>query len=487
MRQSISQFAAVLSLLLLLLATCCSSQIGSAELTANRTTTNDINESDSDEPPPLPAGTQPEQPEAQVLVDFVPPKVIDFRTYKSVFNKHYNSVTEELVKGNIYMTRSFQAFVSSVRYKYRKDTIFLGVNQMSDWPNAEIDQVYTGTHLPKEIHPTDKKNNVTKGLNADVKDKLVKLIKRHQLKPTEVSAGQQRNSRIRTKRDTETAALGRPILPAELAAIDQNLPPNLFERILNFFKSFQTADSPKKYTNVTELRDWRVSGCFVPTKDQGKCGSCFIFAIMGLFEWMLCRDTEKLVSLSEQYVVDCGERVGIEGCRGGFAEAAFTFVRRFGFELEAEYPYEKKAFECPYDDSLPGDEMGVLRLDRNYHGMHHIWPKDFDTYLDTSPIVVGIYIRADFTFYRGGVDMGIDCRKSRYGHSLLLIGDGIEDGIEYWLFRNSFGRFWGQMGHFKLSKSADCWTDFMPFGLVSNGTFEELGHHMQNFHHTLSR
>lgn len=74
----------------------------------------------------------------------------------------------------------------------------------------------------------------------------------------------------------------------------------------------------------------------------------FYFQI-GAIEGQFFLKTGKLVSISEQNLIDCAHNDGNFGCRGGDMVPAFKFIHNNdGIDSEASYPYVARPYECNY-------------------------------------------------------------------------------------------------------------------------------------------
>ncbi|XP_061456670.1 procathepsin L-like isoform X2 [Rhineura floridana] len=136
-----------------------------------------------------------------------------------------------------------------------------------------------------------------------------------------------------------------------------------FNQMLNGFRSDLAEPASKTVVLFQESAtletpegvDWRAKGYVTPVKNQGHCGSCWAFSATGALEGLLFNKTRKLVSLSEQNLIDCSWKLGNRGCHGGYITQAFEYVHvNGGINSEADYPYlEKEGPRCSYNPQDP--------------------------------------------------------------------------------------------------------------------------------------
>ncbi|XP_031436002.1 procathepsin L-like [Clupea harengus] len=198
--------------------------------------------------------------------------------------------------------------------------------------------------------------------------------------------------------------------------------------------------------------NWRDNGCVTPVKNQGHCGSCWAFSTTGALESHTCINYGYLPSLSEQQLVDCSGSYGNNGCNGGRRDPSFQYViDNGGIDTEAYYPYEAKDDNCRFK---PSDVCASCR------GYTKVKPPGNESALQEAvanegPVSVAIDAEQDFRFYESGVYNEPSCSRTRLNHAMLVMGYGTEDGLDYWLVKNSWSASWGEEGYIKMSRNQD--------------------------------
>uniref|UniRef100_A0A6P7HDB2 Cathepsin L1-like n=1 Tax=Diabrotica virgifera virgifera TaxID=50390 RepID=A0A6P7HDB2_DIAVI len=203
--------------------------------------------------------------------------------------------------------------------------------------------------------------------------------------------------------------------------------------------------------DVPESVDWRDKGAVTSVKDQGSCGSCWAFSAIGGLEGQYALKYNKLVSLSEQNLVDCAGPYGNGDCNaGGIMSRGFDYIKDNGINTEEDYPYDGQIFGCRYQPS-----KNVLHLS----GYQQIEPSEdalkyaVATY---GPITVSIDASTAM-LYEDGILNNSSCenRPDKLNHGVLVVGYGTEDGTDYWIIKNSWGTYYGENGYFRLIRNAN--------------------------------
>ncbi|MCL4134937.1 UNVERIFIED_CONTAM: hypothetical protein GTU68_011866 [Idotea baltica] len=216
-------------------------------------------------------------------------------------------------------------------------------------------------------------------------------------------------------------------------------------------KSSFTFIAPDESVVLPKSVDWRTKGAVTPVKDQGDCGSCYAFGTTGALEAQHFRKTGKLVSLSEQNVIDCSSFFGNSGCDGGRIDSVFQYIKENkGIDTEESYPYNATVGKCRFNRKTVGAEDS---------GFVDIKEGNEDELMKAvaliGPVTVGIDARSDkFLAYKSGIYWNKWCSPADIDHAVLVIGFGTEDGKDYWLVKNSWGTSWGMDGYFKLARNA---------------------------------
>ncbi|XP_015783352.1 cathepsin L1 [Tetranychus urticae] len=210
-----------------------------------------------------------------------------------------------------------------------------------------------------------------------------------------------------------------------------------------------------KTVKAPTLVDWRTKGIVSEVKEQQECGACWAFSAIAAIEAANAQKTGKLVVLSEQNVLDCSWKYGDQGCGGGYMDDAFLYVKdNNGVDTEKSYPYisgdGQDYHTCRYNESNKGASIASF-VD--------IPEGDEEALLSAvSEHVVAVAIDVGpLHDYEAGILNTNECSSDPkdLSHAVAVVGYGSENGIPFWIVRNSWGQDFGESGYFRLYRGSN--------------------------------
>jgi len=194
--------------------------------------------------------------------------------------------------------------------------------------------------------------------------------------------------------------------------------------------------------------DWRQKGAVTAIKNQQQCGSCYSFSSTGSLEGLNAIKNGKLVSFSEQQIVDCSSSYGNEGCNGGLMDYCFQYTAAEGIEPASVYPYKAVQGTCKY--------AKTKTVFKNT-GFSDVPQGDNDALASAvaqQPVSVGIEADSSaFQLYTSGIFNDPSC-GTQLDHGVLAVGYGSANSTDYWIIKNSWGTSWGESGYMRMIKQS---------------------------------
>jgi hypothetical protein len=207
--------------------------------------------------------------------------------------------------------------------------------------------------------------------------------------------------------------------------------------------------------------DWDVT----PVKDQGQCGSCWTFGVMGAIEGMNKVQTGQEVILSEQQLVDCDDDGINDGCNGGLTDYAFKYLTGKDLWTLNSYPYVSGQSghknRCGHGSASGVTISGYFTVPGAGSGSQG--DDALAKALMTGPVTITVAADNQFSNYHTGIMSGVPTRCD-LNHAILATGFG----SNFWKIKNSWGAQWGDGGFAKFERST---SGCGPFGIF----FQDAG------------
>lgn len=418
-------------------------------------------------------------------------KLVDFNHYQKVFNKRYGSLIEQTDRRRRFLASAFRAVITRTKYMLCKLRYYESLNFMSDYTSQELNRMRNKV-LNDELRASSEHQAARKQIresNGEREPPKLMLARACDFEPdietgtqcklrelpplinpgaeqSEPVAEQSRpgadlsaRTRGRKKASKSRSRVGfeyqkQPVVWWEVAREDETPRREEASCFRNPFSKFakKLLGRSKEIKRNEMFFDHRDSNCLTEPRWQGLCGACYAFAGVTVMEWLHCMKTGQLVEFSEQYLIDCGKLFynKMRGCEGGEVLPMAEFIQNFGLQLRSEYLYRGQNQKCPYDWHVDLKKTGKARIKLNDATVvnRSLWAKA----IQYQPLLVELSVFVDsFERYGGGVHTRPPCVPNP-DHLVLLVGHGRQDGLEFWLIRNSFGSGWGERGYYKLAK-----------------------------------
>lgn len=135
---------------------------------------------------------------------------------------------------------------------------------------------------------------------------------------------------------------------------------------------------------------------------------------------------------------------------GGLPSHAFEYIKdNGGITTEDQYPYAAVDQQCQLK---PGSQAVAV-----VGGSVNISLSEDDlqqAIFQHGPVSVAYQVIGDFKDYKSGVYTTDSCKNGPddVNHAVLAVGYGVENGIPYWILKNSWGTTWGDNGYFKMER-----------------------------------
>lgn len=160
-------------------------------------------------------------------------------------------------------------------------------------------------------------------------------------------------------------------------------------------------------------------------------------------------------------------------CNGGNPAGVYRYAYKYGIPHASCMQYVAVNLEtrdctpidicrdCSWPPPAEGDDglSGCWAVDyKHYYVSDHYSLKGADNMkkeiATNGPISCGMDVTEAFEAYTGGIYSEVK-KLPLINHEISVVGYGVENGVEYWIARNSWGMYWGENGFFRMKMHGD--------------------------------
>eukprot|EP00697_Spironema_sp_BW2_P009356 gnl/Spiro4/24208_TR12019_c0_g1_i1.p1 gnl/Spiro4/24208_TR12019_c0_g1~~gnl/Spiro4/24208_TR12019_c0_g1_i1.p1 ORF type:complete len:356 (+),score=77.29 gnl/Spiro4/24208_TR12019_c0_g1_i1:34-1068(+) len=261
-------------------------------------------------------------------------------------------------------------------------------------------------------------------------------------------------------------------------------------KIMPGHKIKENFSTPLPHTYLKDVPDqwfWgNVSGVNYLTKSLNQhipqyCGSCWAHGALSALgdRIKIARHARPIdVNLAVQYILNCGGDVA-GSCNGGSASGVYEFIKQTGF-----VPYDTcMGYAACSSDSEEGDcpkndwscsaintcrTCSTFKSEGGFCSALDTFPNasiaEYGSVTGEKQMMAEIYARGpiacgvdatQLVHYTGGI-IDDNVHKS-IDHIISIVGYGTDaaSGKKYWIVRNSWGEYWGEMGYFRVVRGSN--------------------------------
>lgn len=215
---------------------------------------------------------------------------------------------------------------------------------------------------------------------------------------------------------------------------------------------FGAAPAPASAPRAPCTVNWAKNG---DVRDQGECGSCWLFSTAELLRSAYIRDQgTDPGKLSVEYLVNCAkqedcsdksttaEDLDVNGCCGGWPGDALTYISKHGGvpTKDAYGPYTQMSAHSRADHNQTCSE------DVHKAATALKWTEEFadeaamaDYVCNTGALIA--QVKAPWQDYESGVLSARQCGDAGEDHLVVLVG--LDAKANAWIVQNSWGSDWG--------------------------------------------